>query len=201
MIETDSSLLANFVNGNEKAFTTLANKWQHHILNFAYRYLGDEEKARDVVQEVLLRLYMSLKKFRGEAKFSTFLFRIITNCCIDTIKKNNHNSKEISFEDLKSDPDLEINIDERTVNPGVKNPADIAHWNDIGEKIRNALMELPESQRIVIIMKEYSHMKFAEIAEITETPESTVKSRMYKGLINLKKILSRNGIKDWSDIE
>ena len=201
MIETDSFLLANFANGNEKAFTTLANKWQHHILNFAYRYLGDEEKARDVVQEVLLRLYISLKKFRGEAKFSTFLFRVMTNCCIDTLKKNNLNSKEISFEELKTEPDMEVNFDEHKVNPAVKNPVDIAHWNDIGEKIRIALLELPENQRMVIIMKEYSHMNFAEIAEITETPESTVKSRMYKGLINLKKILSRNGIKDWSDIE
>ena len=112
-----------------------------------------------------------------------------------------HWKVDLYLHQLKSDPEMEINIDERRVNPRVKNPIDIAHWNDIGEKIRHALSELPENQRMVIIMKEYSHMKFAEIAEITGSPESTVKSRMYKGLVNLKKILHRNGIKDWSDIE
>ena len=81
-----------------------------------------------------------------------------------------------------------------SANPVNETPIDIVHREDMGEKVRQALKELPEEQRIVIILKEYSQMKFTEIAEVLDTPESTVKSRMYKGLINLKKNLKRRGI-------
>ncbi len=201
MFETDKTLCMKFVRGNEGAFNTLASKWQNRILNFAYQYLGDEENARDVVQEVLFRLYLSLKKFRGDAKFSTLLYRIVTNCCIDTFRKKNSKLNVVSFEDLPPGSDDEIHFVNNGDNPGAETPVDIAHRNDLGERVRKALAEIPENQRIVIIMKEYSEMKFSEIAEIIETPESTVKSRMYKGLVNLKKILQKNGIKDWGDIE
>ena len=199
MFETDKTLIEKFAHGNEKAFTILANRWQDKILNFSYNFLGNEEMARDTLQEVLLRLYISLKTFRGESKFSTFLFRIITNCCIDTLKKNHHKGEEISFEDLHDNS--EIHFEENGANPRTETPLDIVHKDDIGEKVRKALMLLPENQRIVIIMKEYSQMKFSEIAQVFQAPETTVKSRMYKGLLNLKKILHRNGIKEWSDIE
>ena len=202
MFETDEALVTRFANGDEGAFAALVTKWRDHVLNFGYQFLGNEEMARDVSQEVLLRLYLSLKKFRGKAKFSTFLYRIIKNCCIDTHRKNCRNAKEISFDDLNINDNRENNIPlESTSNPVTETPLDIVHREDIGEKVRQALMELSEDQRMVIIMKEYSQMRFAEIAHVTGTPESTVKSRMYKGLVNLKKILYRSGIKDWSDIE
>ena len=108
MFETDKTLVKRFVNGDEEAFTVLANKWRDHILNFSYQFLGNEEMARDVLQEVLLRLYLSLKKFCGKAKFSTFLFRIIKNCCIDTHRKNRNKAKEISFEDLNQNIENKI---------------------------------------------------------------------------------------------
>lgn len=199
MFETDNTLIRKFISGDEKAFAALAVKWQHQILNFSYRFLGDEEKARDVLQEVLLRLYLSLKSFRWEAKFSTFLFRIMTNCCKDTLIKNRHEHYEISLDELNAES--ETNLKEEAINPDSVTPLDIVHSNDIGEKVRKSLMVIPENQRIVIIMKEYSQMRFSEIAQVMGMPESTVKSRMYKGLMNLKKILNNNGIKDWSDIE
>ncbi|MFC1694146.1 RNA polymerase sigma factor [Candidatus Latescibacterota bacterium] len=200
MFETEDTLILRFSSGDEEAFTALAIKWRNHILNFAYQFLGDEDMVQDVLQEVLLRLYLSLKKFRGEAKFSTFLFRIITNCCIDTLRKERHKANEISLEDLSLDSDRLSQMKENTSNPGTETPFDIVNKDILGEKVRKALLELSENQRIVIIMREYSRMKFPEIAEVIGIPESTVKSRMYKGLMNLKKELTLKGIKDWSDI-
>ena len=199
MFETDKTLFKKFVNGDERAFAALAEKWQNQILNFAYQYFGDEEYARDVVQEVLIRLYISSKKFRGEAKFSTYLYRIVTNCCIDTIRKNNK-LKEVSYENLSPESIKNIQIDPKT-NPDTETPIDVVHKNDIGERVRKALLEVPENQRIIMIMKEYSQLTFIEIAEINDIPVSTVKSRMYKGLLNLKSILQKSGIKEWSDVE
>ena len=199
MSDTDQILINKFISGNEKAFTALVIKWQSHILNFAYQFLGNKEMACDILQEVLLRLYLSLNKFRKDAKFSTFLHRIIINCCIDTIRKKHYKTESVFFDDL--DNNSENCIIENSFNTINKTPLDVAHEENIGEKVRKALMELPENQRIVLIMKEYSQLTFSEIAQVTDIPETTVKSRMYKGLLNMRKILKHRGIKEWSDIK
>ena len=198
MIETDEQLIKRFVDGDLEAFSTLVERWEHQILNFSYRYLNNEEMARDVVQEVLLRLYLSLNKFRGQSKFSTFLYRVTINCCINLHRKIRHTDSEIPIEDLKIKKSGNIILD-TPVTPQTETPLEVVNRELLREKVRNALEELPEGQKIVIIMKEYSGMKFTEISKILGVPESTVKSRMYKGLLNLKKILKRRGITNWSD--
>ena len=198
MIETDEQLIKRFVDGDLEAFSTLVERWEHQILNFSYRYLNNEEMARDVVQEVLLRLYLSLNKFRGQSKFSTFLYRVTINCCINLHRKIRHTDSEIPIEDLKIKSSVNIILD-TPVTPQTETPLEVVNRELLREKVRNALEELPEGQKIVIIMKEYSGMKFTEISKILGVPESTVKSRMYKGLLNLKKKLKRRGITNWSD--
>jgi len=198
MTVTDEQLIKRFVDGDIDAFSTLVERWQNQILNFAYRYLNNEEMARDVVQEVLLRLYLSLNKFRGQSKFSTFLYRVTINCCINLHRKIRHSDSEIPIEDLEKKDSGNI-IPDTPATPKTETPLEVVNRQLLQEKVRNALEKLPEEQKTVIIMKEYSGMKFTEISEILRVPESTVKSRMYKGLLNLKKKLKRGGITNWSD--
>lgn len=179
---TDNQLVARTLNGDVGAFNDLVVRWEASLYRFVVRYLGDSEEARDICQEAFLKAYTNLDRFRGQAKFSSWLFQIALNQC------------RTQFRRKKSRPTVSLDEEEQLSHlqlvPADAEPPDTsAIKSQQASELHAALANLPEDQRTAIILKEYHGLKFREIAEILETPESTIKSRLYHGLESLAKSL------------
>lgn len=174
----DDELVARTLDGDVGAFNDLVSRWEGPLYKFVYRYLGDAEGARDICQEAFIRAYSNLDGFRGNAKFSSWLYQIALNLCRSQFRRRKARPT-VSLEEEEQERHLKL------VPDGRKLPEDSAIINERARALRSALEELPEAQRTVIILKEYHGLKFREIAEILDAPESTVKSRLYHGLDTL----------------
>ena len=197
----DAALIRNFLKGDIASFNRLAWRWQERLFRFAYRYLMDEEEAKDAVQSVLIKAYKNLKKLKDPEKFSTWIYQITVNQCKDiqkSIQRNRtqtvssdsitdsvQNVHPMGYGGMSSPPEADLFSD---------NPSESVHQNNVSELVQKTLVELPEEQRIVIIMKEYEGFTFSEIAEFLQVPINTVKSRMYYGLMHTRKLLKKYDI-------
>lgn len=182
MALSDEQLVALTVKGDVSAFNDLVARWDNSLYNFVYRYLGDHEDARDVCQEAFVRAYTHLEGFRGQAKFSSWLYQIALNLCRSKLRRQKSHPM-VSIDDREEENPLWALPDTRPT------PADSTLEGERAMAVREAIAGLPEAQREVIILKEYHGLKFREIAEILDTPESTVKSRLYNGLEALAQAL------------
>jgi RNA polymerase sigma-70 factor (ECF subfamily) len=148
----------------------------------AYRVIGREEDARDVTQETFLRAFRGLSAFKGQAKFSSWLYRIALNLCRDWIRRKKRSPMAILPEDVElEDVAAEVGPTE-TVE-------DLVSRRELSELVEAAMAQLPEEQRTAIILKEYHGMTFQEIAVLQGCPLSTVKTRLYQGLSVLRREL------------
>jgi RNA polymerase sigma-70 factor (ECF subfamily) len=188
---TDTQLINHILNGNRSRFNTLVWRWEKPLYNFILRYLGNKELARDVTQKVFIRVYKNLNKLRDPSKFSSWIYQIASNLCKDEIKKMSH--RDFISLDL---------IQENNENDGYRLPEQLKetesslpdaklNQKQVSSIVQKALQQLPEEQRVVIIMKEYQGLKFKEIAEALNQPLNTVKSRMYYGLNGLRKVFEQ----------
>ena len=182
MALSDEQLVALTVKGDVSAFNEIVVRWEGKLYNFVYRYLGDPEEAKDVTQESFVRAYSHLHGFRGQSKFSSWLYQIALNLCRSKLRRKKAHPT-VSIDDREEENPLWALADERAT------PAEATLEQERALAVREALAQLPEAQREVIILKEYNGLKFREIAEILDTPESTVKSRLYHGLENLARAL------------
>jgi len=186
MTRTDEELVASATAGDLDSFNQLVARWERPIYALAYRTLGREEEARDVVQDAFLRAYRGLRGFKGEAKFSSWLYRITLNLCRDWIRKQ----RRAPVSQLPEDVDLA----EMAASQGpVESIEDLVARRELSAVVEEAMARLPEEQRTAIILKEYHGMTFQEIAELQGCPLSTVKTRLYQGLAVLRRQLERNG--------
>ncbi len=177
---TDMQLVERTLGGETDAFGLLVRRWERPIYSLAYRMIGSEEDARDICQETFISAFRNLKSFRGDSKFSSWLYRIAINCCHSRQRRQ---------------PPPDVSIEERDEEYGLE-PADTRETADErlyrdqrAALVRRALAALPPEMRQTLIMKEYEGMKFHEIAEVLGVPVSTVKTRLYTGLTYLRKRL------------
>ncbi len=188
---TDTQIINLILNGDRSRFNSLIWRWEKPIYNFIFRYLGDKELARDVTQRTFIRVYKNLTRLRDPAKFSSWIYQIASNLCKDEIKKMSH--RDVISLDL---------IQENNENEGHRLPEQLCdslralpdeklNQKQVSSIVQKALRQLPEEQRVVIIMKEYQGLKFKEIAESLNQPLNTIKSRMYYGLNGLRKIFEQ----------
>ena len=187
---TDAQLIERFLDGEVAAFNTLVWRWEKSLFNFTLRYLGDREEAKEVCQKTFIRIYRKLHHLRDRNKFATWLYQIAVNICRDQLKSQ-HRRRAVSLDTLtKNGNHPENTLPELTADS--KTAPDRQMINrDVSGLLYKALRELPEEQRVVIIMKEYQGLKFTEIAEILETSVNTAKSRMYYGLRGLRKVFKQ----------
>lgn len=183
---TDEELVTRAQGGDVDSFNQLILRWERPIYALAYRVLGREEDARDVSQEAFLRAYRALPGFKGEAKFSSWLYRIALNLCRDWIRKQRRAPVQQMPEGI--DP-VEM--------AGESGPAEsieeLVARKELSDVVSEAMTLLPEEQRTAIILKEYHGMTFQEIAQMQGVPLSTVKTRLYQGLTVLRRHLEKNG--------
>ena len=187
MERSDEALMLQLQAGDLRSFDTLVKRWEKPLLNYCYRMVNDIALAEDLRQEVFLRIYRSAKKYRPTAQFSTWLYRIATNLCLDTLAKQQRRKETPIGGYLGSASE---GLDERFID--LSDPPDAAVLKkEIEDRVRSAVACLPEDLRVVVTLRHYNGMKFQEIATIMERPISTVKSRMAAGMERLSKMLSK----------
>ena len=184
---TDEELVARSRGGDLDSFNQLVVRWERPIYALAYRVIGREEEARDVAQETFLRAYRALGGFKGQAKFSSWLYRITLNLCRDWIRRERRTPVSQAPEGL----DIIEMAGESEPSESIE---ELVSRRELGRAVAKAMALLPEEQRTAIILKEYHGLTFQEIADMLECPLSTVKTRLYQGLTVLRKQLQDRGV-------
>ena len=183
---TDEELVAKTVAGDAESFNQLIKRWERPIYALAYRTIGRDEDARDVCQETFLRAFRALPGFKGQAKFSSWLYRIALNLCRDWIRRQ----RRAPVSQMPEDMDATEMASE--AGP-VESIEDLVARRELSAIVEEAMSELSEEQRTAIILKEYHGMTFQEIADMQGCPLSTVKTRLYQGLSLLRRRLEQQG--------
>jgi RNA polymerase sigma-70 factor (ECF subfamily) len=187
MAVSDEELVARSMAGDSESFNQLILRWERPIYALAYRQLGREEDARDVVQEAFLRAFRALPGFKGQAKFSSWLYRITLNLCRDWMRRE----RRAPFVPTPEGVDV-ADLATPELSPSVSIEELVAR-KDLTEHVARAMRRLPEEQRSAVLLKEYHGLTFQEIADLQECPLSTVKTRLYQGLTVLRRELERTG--------
>jgi len=173
------------------SFNQLVMRWERPIYALAYRTIGREEDARDVCQETFLRAFRALKGFKGQAKFSSWLYRIALNLCRDWVRRERRTPVVQAPEDV----DL---IELAAAREPSESIEDLVARKDLARAVEKAMTILPPEQRTAIVLKEYHGLTFQEIADVVGCPLSTVKTRLYQGLTVLRRELARRRTEDRS---
>ncbi|HEY2867576.1 MAG TPA: sigma-70 family RNA polymerase sigma factor [Pyrinomonadaceae bacterium] len=181
---TDEQLVELAVSEDREAFGEIVRRWERKIFALCFGMLGREDDARDAAQEAFIAAYRNLANFRGEARVSSWLHRIAVNQCL-TIKRR---AKTRSEEFLDDDDGSEERV---FIAPLQNSPARKAEEFERLKLVRSAVGSLPTDLRQVIVMKEFEEMTFQEISDTLEIPLSTVKSRVYTALKQLRMKLER----------
>jgi len=188
MAWSDEELVARSIGGDLDSFNQLVVRWERPIYALAYRVIGREEDARDVCQETFLRAFRALRGFKGQAKFSSWLYRITLNLCRDWIRRERRAPTAQAPEGVDL---VELAASEQG---DVETVEDLVSRRLLGRAVARAMAGLPEDQRTAIILKEYHGLTFQEIADLLDCPLSTVKTRLYQGLSVLRRQLEAAGI-------
>jgi RNA polymerase sigma-70 factor (ECF subfamily) len=186
---TDEALMIRFQRGDRAAFAQLVRRHQTGLYNFALRQLRVQSVAEDIVQEAFVRVVQNATEFKHEARFSTWVYTITRNLCIDQLRKNALRKHASLDESKKSEEGDGPTLGEQTADSRASVERS-ATGTQIKERILAAVERLPEDQREVFLLRELSNLPFKEIAEITGVPENTVKSRMRYALERLQAELS-----------
>ncbi len=186
MTVTDEELVTRSMGGDADSFNQLVVRWERPIYALAYRVLGREEDARDICQETFLRAFRALPGFKGQAKFSSWLYRIALNLCRDWIRKQ----RRAPVMQMPEDADPVEMAGERGPVESIET---LVARRELSAVVEIAMARLPEEQRTAIILKEYHGMTFQEIADLQGCPLSTVKTRLYQGLTVVRKHLEEGG--------
>lgn len=184
---TDEELVAAFQDGDASAFDQLVRRWDRRIHGAIYRVVGADEDARDLCQEAFLKAYRGLSTFKREARFSSWLYQIALNVCRDRLRRR-RGRIAVSLDELDEGSDRRL----RASSPS---PLDLVEARDLSRMVESAMATLSPDEREVIVLKEYQGLTFPEIAETLEVPLSTVKTRLYRGLAQLRHRLEREGIR------
>ncbi|MBX3245321.1 MAG: sigma-70 family RNA polymerase sigma factor, partial [Acidobacteria bacterium] len=176
---SDEKLVEMCNAGDADAFGVIVNRWERKIFALCFGMLGREDEARDAAQETFIAAFRNLSNFRGDAKVSSWLHRIAVNQCLTTKRRTKTRSEEFLDEDSNE-------ADRVFVAPVGSTPSSISEQGERLYLVRQAVRSLPVDLRQVIVMKEFEEMTFQEISETLDMPLSTVKSRLYTALKQLR---------------
>jgi RNA polymerase sigma-70 factor (ECF subfamily) len=186
---TDEALMIRFQQGDRAAFAALVKKHKSPLFNFALRQIRIRTTAEDVVQETFVRVVQNAADFKHEARFTTWLYTIARNLCIDHLRKGALRKHPSLDAQAGAREDGGPTLGEQTADARANVERD-ATAGELRVRIASAVETLPDDQREVFLMREVANLAFKEIAEITGVPENTVKSRMRYALERLQAALS-----------
>lgn len=184
--DPDAALMLRVKRGDRAAFGELVEKYKQPLYNFIFRTLRDETESEDVAQTVFLQVYKSRARYERTAKFSTWLFTIARNLCLNEIRRRSRHPAE-SLEESHAEHDDQPS--RQYEDKKIFLPTDDALHGELARKIEEALTELPENQRTAILLCRQDELSYEEIAEVLDCSLSATKSLIHRGRETLKEKL------------
>ena len=178
----DETLVLHALDGNRTAFETLVRRHQRPLVNHLYRLSGQREEAFDLAQEVFIKVYQSLASFDPKYRFTTWLYRIASNCAIDHLRKKQPHTCSLSH----SSSGLDGATDVLPLAGSSPNPDDVVQLRELEAGLERAIQALPAGYRQLILLRHRHHCRYDEIARITGLPMGTVKNRIFRAREILK---------------
>lgn len=185
--DNEKILLKKARNGDIEAFELLIEDYQKKAFNVAYRMMGNSEDANDLVQEALIRIFKSIKNFKEQSSFSTWVYRIVTNVCLDELRRRK-NKFTISIDE---DIQLEDGNVKRQIESEGPTPEESLESKEIQDIVTKAIEELSNEHKTVIVLRDIQGFSYDEISDIMKCPEGTVKSRINRARKALREILKK----------
>jgi RNA polymerase sigma-70 factor (ECF subfamily) len=174
--DPDAELVQKVRDGHRSAFNQLVLKYRNRVMGIAARMLGDRTEAEDLAQDVFVKIYHALRDFHGDALFSTWLYRVTANSCLNRKKKQNRERRLVEIVDdlepLRCDPS--------------SNPDSLLERKQLRALLEKAIEALPEEQRMVLILRDIEGLSYEEIAECLELELGTVRSRLHRGRLEVQ---------------
>lgn len=185
---TDKEVIEQILTGNDSLYRQLVDRYKQQVLRTCYGFTQSKVDAEDIAQEVFIEVFESLKSFRHESKFSTWIYRIAVNKSLNHIRKQKRRAIMQNLEDLllgkaKGNPDF---------RDDGKQPDDFTDPEENIKRLKNALNELPSNQRTALALYTYQQLSYKQISEIMNVSLSSVESLIFRSKRNLRKILVDN---------
>jgi RNA polymerase sigma-70 factor (ECF subfamily) len=186
--EQELTIIRRVQHGDVNAFELLVAAYEKNVFNVALQMVGNREDAQDMAQEAFLKAYNSLPSFRGDSKFSSWLYRIVSNVCLDFKRRQGRRpSSSLTVEDDEGET-LELDIADESQSPEALLERKLTR-----EAVRRGLQELPDEQRQILLLREIQGMSYEEIGEAMGLEEGTVKSRIFRARKKLCAFLLKDG--------
>ncbi len=184
-MDPDAELIEDFLSGREEAFNRLVLRHQKMAFNIAYRFLGNYEDASEVAQDAFVKAYRSLRKFRGESKFSTWLCSIVIN-----LSRNKYRRRKrfYSIDEPIDTGEGEVRVE---IADRSERPDETLERKEMSRRIQECLNRISPEHREVLILRDIQGMGYNHISHLLRCAEGTVKSRLHRGRVELKKLLER----------
>jgi RNA polymerase sigma-70 factor (ECF subfamily) len=185
--ETEDELLVKqALRGRSGSYDTLVKRYQSIVYATSYRFVQNREDALDIAQEVFLKAYRSLDKWRPTGRFKSWLLRIAVNMSIDHLRRRSRKPRFVETEELRQ-------VGQEAVKEHVapRKPSDMVSDAELGGLIRKAVEKLPEKQRVVFILRHYEGLLLKEIAEIMNCTEGTIKTHLFRATGKLRGALQQ----------
>lgn len=179
-------LLRRLKRGDEQAFAELVRQHQDRIFDLVFRMLGDREEALDLSQEIFVSVHASVARFRGDSRLSTWIFRIARNHCLNrlTYLRRREHGRSTELADV---PEGELAALDSSQAADEQLSA-----RETQQLVRRAIAELPDEQRLLVVLRDVEGLPYSEIAAITEQPEGTVKSRLHRARSALADLIEKH---------
>jgi len=183
--DPDAALMLAFQRGNESAFTTLVERHRARVLRLAFRYLGNEAAAEDLAQEAFLRVYRTKATWEPRAKFSTWLYRVTANACLNELRaRRARKAVEATAPSGPSGAALPEGEDRAAISP-----PDAVLVEERAVRVREAVAGLPEDQRLAVLLNKFEGLSYRELAEAMGRSVPAVKSLLVRARENLRTVL------------
>ncbi len=176
--------------GDVASFEKIIEVYQPIIYNISYRFAGNVDDAADMAQEVFLKMFKNINTFQFKSKFSTWIYRVATNTCLDIVKRENRRVSAYSIDDGFEDDEGNITVGE--IADSGSTPDEVVERYEVRDVINSAISQLSDDYKTVIILRDIRGLPYDEIAEILDCSVGTVKSRISRGRKNLREILLKN---------
>ena len=186
MMSADADLISRAAGGDPSAFQALVERHRSMVYRVAYQFAGNHHDAEDIAQDVFIKVYRSLDRFRQDAQLTSWMYRIVMNACIDH-RRRQRSAIAAPFGDEAEQRML--NTPEHT--PG---PEDRAYAGELGQVLESEIGRLPSGQRVVFVMRHHQGMKLCEIADALGLAEGTVKRQLHAAVHRLRQALTRANV-------
>ncbi len=184
----EMNIISEVLGGNANAFESLVIENQHQVYTLALKMVGNEDDAYDISQDAFVKAYNNLSKFRGDSKFSVWLYRLTSNLCLDFLRSRKRRSASSTSYINSDDEQQEIEIPDSRFSPET-----LLEKRELRRRVNAALESLPDSYREIIVLREINGLSYEEIAQVLSLELGTVKSRIFRARKKLCSILLKDG--------